>query len=257
MSIPVPLHGFCSGNSALNFKVVGYDTKEALLADKPAANTLGVITNTKISSWILAPTTPADLGEGMLWIQTGNASPAAFNALKKNAVMLNPVSCYQSINGALVQKEAYLWTANEWVLFGSVKTYLIENGVIDTAAYPCIGHDGKLYENPNGSYNGSPAVVLYASNGAWATSTFSNVVVPEGATTFTIEYYRLASYNNNPNFTLGGVVVEVDREGEISILDGQISMDVSGIAGMTVDFICKFVGCADNNYSYLKNAWFE
>lgn len=253
MSIPVPLHGFSSGNAVLNFKIASYGTKEALLADKPAVNTLGVITNTKISSWILAPTTPADLGEGMLWIQTGNASPAAFNALKKNAVMLNPVSCYQRINGALVQKEAYLRTANGWVLFGNVKTYLIKDGVIDLAEHPLINTDW----NPIGTYDGTPAVVLYASNGGWIETTISNVSVPEGATTFTIEYYKLASYEKNPMFTLGGVTVEVDRAGELSILDGQISMDVSGIAGMTVDFTCGFMGCSGNEYSYLKNAWFE
>lgn len=128
MSIPVPLHGFGSGSAVLNFKVAAYGNKDALLADKPAANTLGVITDAKISSWIMAPTTPADMGEGMLWIRTASESPASFNALKKNSLQINPVAAKQMVSGALVEKTAYLYTAAGWVQIGYPTVYLYRNG---------------------------------------------------------------------------------------------------------------------------------
>lgn len=242
-----------SGGSPLNFKINSCNTEEALLATTTVVNTIGIVTDTSIVSWIFSSTEPNNPEEGVLWIKYGLASAASFNALKRNSILVYPVACWQYEKGAFVQKNGYLMTADGWVQFGSVREYLIKDGVIDLTSHPYSGGEDAV----NGSYNGAPAVCLNVDNGYLTTNTFSNVTVPEWATTFIIEYYRLASYEYDPVFTLGAVTVSVDRGGEKYILDGQVSMDVSGIVGMTCDFISKFTGSSGNVVSALKNAWFE
>ncbi len=238
----------------LNFSVTSYATEEELLAAKPAVNTVGVITTKKVTSWTFSPTEPTEKEDGMLWIKTGNTSPAVFNALKKNAVMVNPVSCHQCVGDTFVQRVAYLRTATEWVLFAYLKTYVIKDGVLDLTVHT-YSEQGV---NPNGLYEGAPAVMLPTENGYSRTVTIGNIQVPEGATTFTIEYYRLAAYSKNPKFTFGGVSVAVERTGDLDYIPaGKISMDVSELAGMTVELTYESTGNSKNYYSYLKNAWFE
>lgn len=127
MSNMLPLHGF-GGGVPLNFKVLAYATEEARMAATPAKNTIGVITDTKITSWILSPSKPEKLAEGELWIKTEVSSPAGFNALKNNCIQINPVAAKQHISGELVEKIAYLYTNTGWVQVCYPTVYLYKNG---------------------------------------------------------------------------------------------------------------------------------
>lgn len=119
------------GDVALNFKIVAYRTKEALLAAEPSENTIGVVTTfygevpeTKISSYILSPSEPAVPTPGLLWIAIGTSSNITFNAVKKNAIQVCPVFAKQYDGSEWVEVEAMSYV-NGWIPW---VTYLYNKG---------------------------------------------------------------------------------------------------------------------------------
>ena len=114
-------HG--SGGSVLNFKVVPYATEELMKAATPKENTIGIITTTPITSWIFSATEPTEPAEGMVWIATGTPSDVAFNALKKNEILVYPSFAKQYVGGAWVDVAAKSHQGGEWVEWFS-GTYL-------------------------------------------------------------------------------------------------------------------------------------
>lgn len=104
-----------SGGAPLNFSVVAYETEELLMAGTPNPNTIGVVTATDISSWVFSPEKPAEPSEGMVWFFNGTNSPVEFNALKKNAIQLYPVSAHQYVSGAWVNVVAMSYRDGAWV----------------------------------------------------------------------------------------------------------------------------------------------
>lgn len=103
------------GGTALNFKVLAYATEEVLLAAAPTENTIGIITETPITSWIFSATEPSPAEAGMVWIFTGTSSSREFNALKKNGIQVYPLSAKQYVGGAWVDKTAKIWQGGAWV----------------------------------------------------------------------------------------------------------------------------------------------
>lgn len=88
-----------SGGASLNFKIAVYASEAALLAATPPENTIGIVTAYKVTSWIFGAEEPSSVSEGLVWFRTGTASAAAFNALKKNGIMVYPISAMQSVGG--------------------------------------------------------------------------------------------------------------------------------------------------------------
>ena len=106
----------------LNFNLVGGLTQPADLKE----NTIWVNTGDKITGWALSFGAPAEPYEGMVWIMTGTGSKVAFNALKKNTLMVYPTACKQFVNGAWNNVTAKSYIGGEWVDW---RAYLfIENG---------------------------------------------------------------------------------------------------------------------------------
>ena len=105
-------HG-AGGTDALNFKVVG-GTKQP---ENPKENTVWVNTDTAISGWVFSPEEPAQPSEGLVWIGVGSGGNR-FNALKKNGILLAPVSA-KLYSGGWIDVEAFLY-AGGWVQFGSL-----------------------------------------------------------------------------------------------------------------------------------------
>ena len=53
--------------------------------------------------------------DGLVWFPTGTSSPGTFNALKKNSILVDPLSAKQCVNSAWVKKEAKLYRSGQWV----------------------------------------------------------------------------------------------------------------------------------------------
>lgn len=109
------------GGQPLNFKVVGGTAAPAA----PAENTVWVNTDAQITSWAFAPAQPESPAGGMVWIATGTNSTLAFNALKKNSIMVYPQSARQYVGGAWVSKEAQIFQGGSWI---STIPYLYRSG---------------------------------------------------------------------------------------------------------------------------------
>ena len=115
------------GGAALNFKVVGYATEEALLAAAPAENTIGIITETPITGYIFSVEEPSPATAGLVWVIIGKSSQVAFNALKKDSVMVYPLSAKQYVDGAWADVTAKSYQGGEWVDWFDGTVY--DNGI--------------------------------------------------------------------------------------------------------------------------------
>lgn len=98
------------GGAGLNFKVMGGTAQPT-----GRENLIWVNTSTEISGYIFSAEQPTSPTEGTVWIQTGAASLAAFNADKKNTVMLYPLGCKQYVSGAWVLKAGKIYINNTWM----------------------------------------------------------------------------------------------------------------------------------------------
>ena len=76
------------GGAALNFDVVRYATESELLAATPKANSIGIISTTEMTGWIIDANQPENMTNGMVWLSVGTESTVEFNALKKNAAII-------------------------------------------------------------------------------------------------------------------------------------------------------------------------
>lgn len=65
------------GFSSLNFEVVGGTTQPS----DPKENTIWVNTEETITEWVVSAEEPTEPIAGMVWIVTGQKSPASFNIL--------------------------------------------------------------------------------------------------------------------------------------------------------------------------------
>lgn len=101
-----------SASAALNFKILG-GTEQPSGASE---NTIWINTSEDISSWVLSPVEPEG-AEGLVWILTGSVSEMAFNALKKNALMVFPISAKVYTGGAWANAEAEIYQNGKWNSF--------------------------------------------------------------------------------------------------------------------------------------------
>lgn len=106
-------HG-AAGTGDLNFRVNSYSTEEELLASAPKENTIGIVTGQEITAWELSAEEPEESMEGKVWILLGDRSVAKFNALKKNAVTLIPVSARQYRSGVWEDVAAKSYLRGHW-----------------------------------------------------------------------------------------------------------------------------------------------
>ena len=101
--------------------------------------------------------------EGTLWIVTGAASSAAFNALKRNDLRVYPVSAKQYVNGAWMDQEARICQRSRWKdweffvlrkgVFNSTYLFQVHNGDGEIAS----GDNAAIFKIHNNGY-----LTLYA-----------------------------------------------------------------------------------------------
>lgn len=118
------------GSAGLNFKIVGSTSQPT----NPTENMIWVSTDTPIAGYFFSSAEPEVLTEGMLWFVIGSSSPAAFNALKKNGLMIYLISANQYISGNWERVQANVWQNNEWKDLVT-DTVFYKNGTFNTAAF--------------------------------------------------------------------------------------------------------------------------
>lgn len=145
------------GGAALNFRVIGITIQPTSAKE----NDIWVNTNIEIKSWIFSATEPAPV-PGMVWFPVGVASGAAFNALKKNGIVVYPMSAKQYISGAWVDVVAKSYQSGRWVdwwsgqLYDNGKEYLNITGELIAHA---LDFSGTINKAPTITKNDSNIVI--------------------------------------------------------------------------------------------------
>lgn len=227
------------GGSELNFRVLGGLEPPV----SPKANDIWLDTDTTISSWAFSATEPQG-EEGMVWLTVGSESSVAFNALKKNGLMVYPVSASQYVGGAWANKAAQSWQGGKWVSWWVPGT-LFENGIDDTAVTG--GWDSFAYSAGSG-FDGKKVDVSMSSDGIFASfpsarykSTFigtKNRVDVAGYTKLSVVFSEARRSTSNgaikvclysdAGYTVAAETAVLSTSGE-TILEPEI--DVSNLSG--------------------------
>lgn len=105
------LHNSGGGGGGLNFRMVGGTSAPS----SPKVNDFWVNTSAEITGYIFSATQPEAPMEGVVWIKTKTYSPAAFNVLKKNTLIIYPTDTMQYISGAWVEKTSHVYINGSWV----------------------------------------------------------------------------------------------------------------------------------------------
>lgn len=142
-----------SASSALNFKIVGGTSQPASASE----HTVWVNTDTDITGWVFASAEPEAPAEGLVWISIGIASAAAFNAVKKQQLMVYPIGAKQYIDGAWANKGAQIFLDGAWVSFSTEAVYLYLPGDVCESVTGGYAAEG-LSETGSASSASVPAV---------------------------------------------------------------------------------------------------
>ena len=104
------------GGVGLNFDVKDFRTEAELLASAGRENRIGVVTPVPMTGWRFDANQPENMQEGEVWISTGTSSAVAFNASKKENVMVYPLSAKQMGSGGALEKvTAKSYQGGKWV----------------------------------------------------------------------------------------------------------------------------------------------
>lgn len=145
------------GSNPLNFRVLGGTAQPTA----PRENDIWVNTD-YISEWVFSETEPENPTEGLVWIVTGNTSAVAFNALKKNSVMVYPldaklytVGVWDSVAAKSYQNEVWVdWWSGQ--LYDNGKEYLDITGELTAHA---LDFSGTINKAPTITKNDSNIVI--------------------------------------------------------------------------------------------------
>lgn len=153
------------GANPLNFKVVGNPQPA-----NPKVNIIWIDTDVKITRHYFQSAQPENMAEGEVWVLTGKSSTVAFNAIKKDTVMVYPISAKQMVNGVLTDRVAKSWNGSAWVEWIKEGSILIDNGSAKKPIFICweekVSEGGSDYS----TITEADGYVTITANGygAWA-----------------------------------------------------------------------------------------
>lgn len=214
----------------LNFKIKAYETEDAMMSDVPKQNTIGVVTTTPITSWVLSATEPANPEAGMVWITVGKNDKAEFNVLKKNILNVYPMLAEQYIDGAWVKVVARSYRNNEWQEW-KPRVYLFNNGD------DCFDVTGGWNFTEAGSYiDGN----VLRNNGGNAYTTRKIDVTKYDK--FVINCTEFWTTSAPSNYGAGGACGLSDSQsgnGYVAALGGRLGTLVADISDLTGEYYAK------------------
>lgn len=229
------------GGAPLNFKVVGGTAEPA----SPAENMIWVNTDAEITGWVFSPEEPQEASEGMVWIKTGLSSAVAFNALKKNAIQVYPISAKQYVSGAWVSKTAKTYQGGTWVNWW--------DGVLYDA--------GNTYDSVTGGYSGvGDYVSATNSDGrlelSVKTGTSAALITEKAIDLTDFKTLKITGNGTNSVNCFGGI--SEDRSASFSSTiamgkQGTYTLDIAAINGLFYVGIMSKYG----NKVYADKIWLE
>lgn len=226
------------GGSSLNFKLVGNPQPS-----NPGKNTIWIDTDAEITSWIFSATEP-NPALGMVWISIGTSCTVAFNALKKNGVMVYPISAKQYIGGEWVNKTAKSYQGGAWK---------------DWVTY--FYKDGNTYNDVTGGYTLDSDATMEADNikmytdgdGSVAYVTTNNKVDISGISTLSVKFnikavssyartvrvylYAADSKLTSPDQSVGSGATAYKDYKEDTDTEDTITLNVSSVTGSKYIFV--------------------
>lgn len=110
------------GGGNLNFKIAGNPQP----AD-PKENTIWLNTDVPITAWHFQAEQPDNLDDGDVWFLTGASSLVAFNALKRNGIVLYPISAKQFVSGELMPVDAKMYRNGVWMELEEIAVSFCDN----------------------------------------------------------------------------------------------------------------------------------
>ena len=232
------------GGASLNFKVVGGTTQPATASK----NTIWVNTDTAITEWVFSATEPesrsdgSSLEGGEVWFYIGNSCNTPINAIKKNILMVYPISCQQYVDGAWVIKEAKVYQNADWQDMRNLTIWLFNNGDLGEsggfqASAGTLTVGSEIYHS---IMSGTSAYVT-ATNQIDLTS-FSTVTFTCYAAGVTREYAHVGV-----GLTRTGFVAETAAA---SSSYAEVTVDVSSLTGL------HYVGFRNRSYSTANTSEF-
>lgn len=215
---------FKQGGAGLNFKIVGGTTQPS----SPKENTIWINTSTAIGEWQFSATQPTKRADGTalqsgdVWIIVGFLSKVAFNPMKKNSIMLYPVSVKQYIGNKWVSKDVFCYQKDKWNAFDMI--ILDANG---------------LYTDNTGAFS----MKYQGGNSGSGSVTPSNNTIGM--------YVSNSSDSNGTRYTVCCHETAIDVTGY-----NTLKVSYSGISGYSNENQCLYVGLAsvNNNTSFLVSA---
>lgn len=209
------------GSNPLNFKVVGGTSQPTSARE----NTIWVNTDVDITSWAFAATEPVEPSEGMVWITVSNTSPVAFNALRKNELMIYPIAAKQYIGGVWVDKTAMIYQDGAW-----------QSWITDIIAYDGGIQDLELVYSKASDRGTYILLTLGANSGVASVKT--EPVNLTGLKTLEVVYSNrtgtgeLDTYFNARVWSEDGKTVVKSSTSATTATSGTLTVDISDLEGM-------------------------
>lgn len=220
------------GGTSLNFNIVGNPQPETA-----KENTIWIDTD-DATNWMFSATQPETAEDGMVWISTGNSSPVAFNALKKNGIIVYPISAKQYVSGAWVDKTAKSYQGGKWVDW---ITYALRSGVDE------IGLEVYQYKGASRSETAGADYIEFTtttSGGTYNSSTYGRATSePVDLTGVNCVYARINVVKgevSGGNSAGGGLNIATAKNQESRVVkvtqtalgEGILQADVSDLEGL-------------------------
>lgn len=235
--------GFKSGAGGgvpLNFKVVGGTSAPS----NPKENTIWVNTDAGITSWAFSAAQPETATAGMVWFKLDTTCPAEINIMKKNCVMVYPVSVKQYVGGVWAEKTAMTYQIGSWVEW---TTYMYNMGDTcdhltggwKTRAWGSMSNNNTAKE-PKVTYNETSVTFDNSSNtsklacGVWEPvkdvdlTNVKEVKITILNATSTGDYKKLffmANRNRNAYYHDDSIAAQVDIQGSNSAVTYTLNVE--------------------------------
>ena len=173
-----------AGGANLNFQVLG----GTFAPSNPKENTIWVNTAATITGWTFCASEPENPAAGMVWIYTGTAAPTAFNALRKNGILVCPVSAKQYAGGAWAEKDAKIYKNGAWVDWAK---WLYNHGVWGNGTALTKGY---TYGSPTLTYGSSSIKINCGTNNDTQYLYFPRMENLEGRSKLVFKFRSNAAY---------------------------------------------------------------